>query len=528
MRDIEDLISFPKKRQAVWEPPAPPPAPPTLHYDVIIIGGGAVGFSIARCLSSTTTRTAVLERADDVGQGASKANSGIVHGGYDERHGTLKARVARVGNAMFEQLNQELHFGFRRVGALVLAVKPEEMPLLMQLKNNGKLNGVKDLRILNRQQILEMEPHINPNVHAALYCPSTGITSPYEYVIALAENASSNGVDIHLEQEVVDVQRTDGNVFLVKTDRGGSYAAPVVVNAAGLFADRIAAMVGAKDFEIEGRKGEYVILNRSQAHLARHVLFPVPSPEAGKGILVSQTYHGNLLLGPTSRATHGPGPLLTNRQVLELILQSARQSIPDVDAGEAITSYTGLRAKCSRRDFVVEESRAVPRFVNVAGIDSPGLTSSPAVALLVMDILRERCGLRMLPNAKYNPHRRAIFIRKSADFDGEIDHSDPAKNIICRCERVTEAEIVDALHRPLTAAATDAVKRRTRAGMGPCQGTFCEPRVTRLIARERGIPESAVKRRGPGSSVLPHRRITEEDRALLEELAKNPPTSSKL
>ncbi|KAJ3151803.1 hypothetical protein HDU89_001852 [Geranomyces variabilis] len=528
MRDIEDLISSPKQREATWEPPPPPPAPPTLHYDVIIIGGGAVGCSIARCLSSTTTRTVVLERADDVGQGASKANSGIVHGGYDERHGTLKARVARVGNAMFEQLNKELNFGFRRVGALVLAVKPEEMPLLMELKKNGELNGVKDLRILDRDQILEMEPHINPNVHAALYCPSTGITSPYEYVIALAENACSNGVDIHLDQDVVDVQRTEDNpsTFLVKTDRGGSYAAPVVINAAGLFADRVATMVGAKDFEIEPRKGEYVILSRSQAHLARHVLFPVPSPVAGKGILVSQTYHGNLLLGPTSRATHGPG--LTNRQVLELILQSARQSIPDVDAGEAITSYTGLRAKCSRRDFVVEESRAVPRFINVAGIDSPGLTSSPAVALLVMDILRERCGLRMQSNGKYTPHRRAIFIRKSPDFDGEIDHSDATKNIICRCERVTEAEIVDALHRPLTAAATDAVKRRTRAGMGPCQGTFCEPRVTRLIARERGIAESAVKRRGPGSSVLPHRRLTDEDRALLEELAKTPPTASKL
>ena len=478
---------------------------------------GPVGCSIARQLSTTTTRTVLLERADDVGQGASKANSGIVHGGYDERHGTIKARVTRVGNAMFEQMNRELNFGFRRVGALVLATKPSELPLLVELKANGELNGVADLRIVDRTELLQMEPHLNPTAHAALYCPSTGITSPYEYVIALAENAVSNGVHIHLKQDVVDIQRTTTDRFVVKTETGSTYEAAVVVNCAGLFADRIAAMVGAANFEIEPRKGEYVILNRSQAHLARHVLFPVPSPDAGKGILVSQTFHGNLLLGPTSRATHGPG--LTNRQVLELILQSAKVSVPEVDVGEAITSYTGLRAKCSRRDFVVEESPTVARFINVAGIDSPGLTSSPAVALLVFDILKQRCGLLMNPNQTYDGRRRAIFIKKGDDFDGEIDHADPVRNIICRCENVTEAEIVDALQRPLTAASTDAVKRRTRAGMGPCQGTFCEPRVTRLIARERGIPEGAVKRRGPGSSVLPHRRMTPEDRALLAELA---------
>ncbi|KAJ3014282.1 hypothetical protein HKX48_005234 [Thoreauomyces humboldtii] len=517
VQDVSNLASKPPSQHA-WKPPPPPPTPETKRYDVCIIGGGAVGCSIARLLSATTVRTVLLDRADDVGQGASKANSGIVHGGYDETHGTLKAKVARLGNSMFQSLDNELHFGFRRVGALVLATRESDLIVLRALKENGELNGVKDLKILDSEQVRAMEPHINQDVCAALFCPSAGITSPYEYTIALAENAVTNGVDVRLKQDVTDIQRTADGRFLVKTDGGETYNASIVINAAGLFSDRIAAMVGAADFAIEPRKGEYLILDRSQSHLARHVLFPVPAAGVGKGILVSQTFHGNLLLGPTSRGTHGIG--LTNKEVLELILRSAKHSVPEVDPGEAITSYTGLRAKCSRKDFVIEQSAKVPRFINVAGIDSPGLTSSPAVALLVRDILRDKCGLIMRPNPTYDASRRAILVKKTDTFEGAIDDPDPQKNIICRCERVTEAEITDALSRPLCAASTDAVKRRCRAGMGPCQGNFCEPRVVKLIARERGIEERDVARRGMGSSVLPHRRMTDEDRALLEELAK--------
>ncbi|KAI9011427.1 glycerol-3-phosphate dehydrogenase [Gaertneriomyces semiglobifer] len=507
-----------------WKPVPPPPRAASRPYDVLIVGAGAVGCSIARELSKYKLRTLVLEKADDVAQGASKANSGIVHGGYDERHGTLKSKVAHRGNLMFEQLDKELNFGFRRTGALVLCYSPEEITGLRELMENGEKNGVRDLQILNREQVRQREPHVHPDVYAALYCPGTGITSPYEYTIALAENAITNGVDIKLKQEVIDIQRAQDGGFVVKTDAGLSFTANVVINCAGLFSDRIAAMVGANSFSISPWKGEYIILNKSQAHLAKHVIFPLPSRERGKGILVSQTYHGNLLLGPTSRSMHEAA--MTNKEVLRSIITSARHSLPDFDVGAAITSYTGLRAKCSRGDFVIEEAPDVKGFINVAGIDSPGLTSSPAVAKLVVDILKGT-GVELAPNNSFNPYRPAIIIRKGPDFEGVIDDEDPTKNIICRCERVTESEIVDAIHRPLPARSVDAVKKRTRAGMGPCQGNFCEPRVVELIARETGIPEDLVPRRGRGTSVLPHRRLTPEDRELLAELSKETPASQK-
>eukprot|EP00842_Homolaphlyctis_polyrhiza_P005189 jgi/Hompol1/5671/HPOL_004612-RA len=279
-------------------------------------------------------------------------------------------------------------------------------------------------------------------------------------------------------------------------------------------------MVGANDFTIAPRKGEYILLNKSQGHMARHVLFPVPSKKRGKGILVSPTFHGNLLLGPTSRGSEEAS--MTRRQVLNFIISSARHSVPDFDVTQAITSYTGLRAKCSRSDFVIEENKTVPCFINVAGIDSPGLTSSPAIAIMVRELLQASLSrehnTQLQPNPDFNPHRKAIIVPKTETFKGSIDNSDPAKNIICRCECVTESEIVDAIHRPLSAHDTDAIKRRTRAGMGQCQGSFCESRVAELISRETGIPVSQVARRSAGSSILPHRRLTDEDRQLLREL----------
>jgi glycerol-3-phosphate dehydrogenase len=276
-------------------------------------------------------------------------------------------------------------------------------------------------------------------------------------------------------------------------------------------------MVGAANFRIMPRKGEYVILDKSQGKMASHVLFPVPSPVRGKGILVSQTYHGNLLLGPTSRDMSEASR--TNVEVLEEILVSARHSVPDFHVKKAITSYAGLRAKSDRKDFIIEESDKVPGFVNVAGIDSPGLTSSPAVALLTVDIL-SKSGLSLERNPSFQAYRKPIIFKKTDAYEGVIDHrSDPSLNIICRCETVSEAEIVDAIHRPLGAHSTDAVKKRTRAGMGWCQGNFCEPRVANMIARELKIPVESVQRRGVGSSLLPHQRLTSEDRELLDELS---------
>lgn len=501
-------------------------------YDVVIIGAGAIGCSIARELSKYQLSVLVLEKCEDVSQGASKANSGIIHGGYDDHHNTIKAQMSHKGNHMFQQLNEDLNFGYRRTGSMVLAFSEEETKILRALLENGNKNGVENLQILPREEILKREPHVNPNVYAALYCPCAGITSPYEYVIALAENAIANGVEILLNHEITDIQQVSndttpsevssvrGEHFLVRSSRD-SFRGRVLVNAAGLMADRIAAMVGANNFYITPRKGEYVILNHTQASLVNHVLFPVPSPIRGKGVLVSPTYHGNLLLGPTSRGTAEAN--MTQRQVLQMIISSARHSVPDFDASEAITSYTGLRAQCSRGDFIIEESTAVAGFINVAGIDSPGLTSSPAVGKRVVEIiqtsLKSEYGIDLTPKPDFNPYRRPIIIPKSDDFEGHVDHPRAELNIICRCEKVTESEIVDSIHRPLGANSTDAVKRRTRAGAGACQGHFCEPRVAYLISRELNIPLETVPKRAIGSSILPHRRVNDEDRQLLEELA---------
>src|SRR3990167_565367 len=501
-------------------------------HDVAIIGAGAIGCSIARELSKFQLNVIVLEKCNDVSQGASKSNSGIIHGGYDDRHGTVKSEMSHQGNHMFADLEKELNFGYRRTGSMVLAFSEEETKILNELLENGIKNGVEDLQILSGAEVRKLEPHVNSNVYAALYCPCAGLTSPYEYVIALAENAVSNGIKFLLEHEIQDIQivsndttpseitSNNGQHFLVRSSRD-TFRARIVVNAAGLMADRIAAMVGANNFYILPRKGEYIVLNHTQGTLVNHILFPVPSKQRGKGVLVSPTYHGNLLLGPTSR---GPAEgNLSQRQVLELIIASARHSVPDFDVSQAITSYTGLRSQCSHGDFIIEESGSVNGFINVAGIDSPGLTSSPAVAKRVVEIIRKALkdanNIEIKPNPTFNPCRKPIYHKKPANFLGEIDHADPQLNIICRCERITEAEIVDSIHRPLGAHDVDAVKRRTRAGAGFCQGKFCKPRVLNLIARELNVPLESLPKRAVGSSVLPHRRLTDEDRQLLEELA---------
>lgn len=522
-------------------------------YDVVIVGAGAIGCSIARELSRNHISILLLERSTDVSMGASKSNSGIIHGGYDAKFGSLKSKVCRLGNEMYDRLNEELNFGFSRIGSLVLAFSENDVRKLVKLKENGRKNGVKELFIINREDVLKMEPHVNPEVVAALYCPRAGICSPYEYVIALAENAMTNGAEIKLQHEVLDILRVadeegcDSNSrskehFLIRTSGGESFRAKVVVNAAGLLADRLASMVGASSFTIVPRKGEYILLDRgkhltrwlavvvltrvvflaqTKAHEINHVLFPCPQKERGKGILVSPTLWGNLLLGPTSRGGSEP---MTQKEILELIIRSAKTTIPLLDTTKFITSYTGLRAKSDRGDFIIEESR-VENFINVAGIDSPGLTSSPAVGKMVSEIvvncLERSNGLKVSPNPSFNAFRKAIIVKKDSSFQGTIDDEDPNKNIICRCEKVTQAEIEECIsHRPLPATTTDMVKRRTRAGMGKCQGTFCEARVAALIAKERNIPIEQVGRHSAGSSVMSHRRITAEEKEILEKISK--------
>ncbi|MFW6362078.1 MAG: NAD(P)/FAD-dependent oxidoreductase [Spirochaetota bacterium] len=511
-------------------------------YDVCIIGGGVVGCAIARELSRYRLDVVLCEKSVDVGNGATKANSAIVHGGYTARHGTLKGELSIRGNRMYDRLNEELNFGLQRCGSLVLAFSEEERSSLEGLKNNGELNGVEGLRIVERAELEELEPNVGPEAVAALYCPETAVTSPYEMCIALAENAVANGLELRLESEVVGIEKS-GGVFAVRTARGrpagAESAEPAgaqeqnaepaeqdfqelqarfVVNAAGVYSDRIAAMIGDKSFAIHPRQGQYLILRRGDGQMVNHVVFQTPTKK-GKGILVTATYWGNLMIGPNSEEIPDREDVSTDRQILKYIVDTARRSIPDFKLSHVIRSFSGIRATSDSKKFIINEA-PVGGFINAAGIDSPGLTSSPAIAEKVAGLLRG-AGLKLAEDPQFDPYRPQINspaplqpIKEVQELI-ELPEGNPER-VVCRCEQIREKTIVDALKRGIPIKSLDAVKRRTRAGMGPCQGSFCGPRVRRLIARETGIGEEEVLPRSSGSGILPE-RVSGKDLRKIDE-----------
>ncbi len=459
-------------------------------HDIIIIGGGVIGCSIARELSKYNLKTVILEKSNDVGNAASKANSGIVHGAYAANHGTLKAELCSKGNPFFQKLEEQLNFGYRKTGGFVLGFEKEDYKKIEELKENGIKNGSDRTQILNREQILEMEPAINPEVEYALYDPDIGLVSPYEYTIALAENAIENGVELFLQTEVKDIV-IELDSFSVITDKQ-SFRGNLVINAAGVYSDKIAQMIDAANFKINPRRGQYIIFEKDSGKLFKNVIFQLPT-EKGKGVLVTSTYHGNLMIGPDSQEIFDREDKSTDLETLKHIIETAKLSVPKILSSRIIRSFSGIRATPDMGDFIIEESN-VKNFINVAGIESPGLTSSPAIALRVVEIIRET-GMTLIEKDTFNPYRKGIIIKKELT-DEEVNRlikleSCPEK-IICRCERVTEGEIVDALNRNIDINSIDAVKRRTRAGMGLCQGNFCAPRVKQLIVREKNIPEEEV------------------------------------
>ncbi|MBL4936538.1 NAD(P)/FAD-dependent oxidoreductase [Clostridium sp. YIM B02515] len=478
-------------------------------YDVAIIGAGVVGSAIARELSKYNLNICLIEKTEDVAVGASKANSGIVHGGYAAKYGTLKGELCIKGNQMYEELDKQLNFGFRRTGALVVGFIEEDEKKIKELYENGLKIGCDDLEIIYKDRIKEIEPHINDEAVVALYAKSVGVTSPYELTIALAENAIENGATLKLGTEVSGIETLEG-YFNIKTNNG-EIISRYVINAAGLYSDKIAAMVGADNFKILPRKGQYILFGKDQAHLVNTVVFQVPT-EKGKGILVTTTYHGNFMIGPNAEEIEDKEDLATSVEILEEVVDTARKSIKDFDVKRALTTFSGVRAVSSTGDFIIEESK-VKGFINAAGIDSPGLTSAPAIAVKVSEILKDT-GLELNINPKFSPYRKSIIIKKNINFDGKVDHEDPAKNLICRCEKITEAEIVDALHRGIPVSSIDAVKRRTRAGMGNCQGNFCRKRVAAIIARELNIPIEEVSIRGRLSGPAPFRVSINEIRKI--------------
>jgi len=632
-------------------------------YDVVIIGAGCIGAAIARELSRYSLSVLMLESGDDVTQGATKGNSGIVHAGYDDKPGSVRSRFCWPGNQMFPQLDRELHFGYQRNGSLVLARGAEEEKVLEDLLQRGLTNGVKNLRIIHGQELFDMEPHISPDTTAALHAPDAGNLIPYEFAIALAENAVDNGVELRIRREVSAITKNEesgeftvtakhweprnyidymnqqqlgkgqGNfleklftavsmatamtmvltrvilkeaqvlsmypdlkemlshqrpwdvvvsitliiilttaIMILKSGSPNSDAgvvatsAPVgeggslvsveemkvggsgcstamdgktvameeikcqyVVNAAGCNSDKIAKMIGDDSFQIKPRLGNYILLNRNQGHLAKNTLFPCPHPVLGKGVLVQTTLWGNLILGPTARDTHLPEVMSeTNDDIMTYILSKCKALVPSFDPKEVIHTFCGARAKSTRGDWIIEPSATEPNVVHAAGIDSPGLAGSPAIALEVVSLL-QKAGLQCSPDPNFNPNRAPIITPKDGWKGikaGPVGkYTDPKENIVCKCEKVTEAEVVEALHRGLPIDSTQAIRKRTRAGMGHCQAASenydCECRVTNIIARETGLPADVVGRRPwPATSTLPRRWVDDKIKIEIESLAQ--------
>ncbi len=473
----------------------------TIKADVVIVGAGVTGAAIARELSRYDLQVVVLEKEADVGAGgSSKANTAIVHAGYDAPPGTWKAKLNVRGVELYDQMCGELEVPYKKTGTLVVAVAEDQVAHLEDLLERGRINGVPELEIIGRERLLQMEPHINPEAVAALYAPGAGIVNPFELTVALAENAVMNGVQVFLSQPVTDIVVEGGRVKEVLTP-GYRVETSFVINAAGLYADEIARMVGLDDYYIVPRKGEYYVFDKRFGNLVNRPLFPVPT-EVSKGILVTPTADGNIMIGPNAQNIEDKEDTATTTEGLEEVLAGALSVVPDLPLRHRITTYAGLRnVAMPSNDFVLGPVPEVKGFINAGGIQSPGLTAAPAIAEVILNYLAEE-GLKLVPKASFNPERKAIrrFLDMSVEERREAIAQNPAyAQIVCRCETVTEAEIVQAIHRPIPATTVDAVKRRTRAGTGRCQGGFCTPRVMALLVRELGIPWEEVTKKGGAS-----------------------------
>lgn len=468
-------------------------------YDVIIIGCGVSGAACAYTLSRYDLKIGILEAGSDVASGTTKANSAIIHAGYDPEPGTLLARLNVRGNEMAEALCRRLDVPFKKCGSFVLAFSREDMEHLGSLYERGLRNGVKGLEILSRDRALAMEPQLSDKVAGALWAPTAGIVSPWEYALAMAETAVRNGAQLHRRTRVEAITRTPEGYELA-TSRG-SFRAKYVVSATGVEAAKTRAMLEEPEYRIIPTRGQYYLLDKSEGPRVSHVIFQCPS-EKGKGVLVSPTVHGNLIVGPDAIVTDGHDTS-TTAEGLAAIGEAAKRSVPGVDLRQNIRNFAGVRANTNVHEFIIEESKAFPGFIDVAGIRSPGLTAAPAVGEYVAELLG-RAGLALNERAGFIDSRtRPRLHEMSAGERSAMIAKDPAYGrVICRCESVTEGEIVAALRSPIPPVSINGVKRRVGAGMGRCQGGFCSPRVHELIVRELGIPWLEVCLEEPGSEIL--------------------------
>jgi glycerol-3-phosphate dehydrogenase len=469
-------------------------------FDVVVVGGGVIGGMVLRELSKYQLSCCLLEKESDVAMGASKANSGIVHAGFDAKEGSLKAKFNVLGNKMMENVCAELGVHYKNNGSLVVAFSAEEMQTLAELKERGEKNGVLGLEIIDQKTLREKEKNISENAIGALYAPTGGIVCPYKLTIASIGNAMDNGAHLKCEFDVDKVEKTDYG-FDVFSTSGEKIETKLVINCAGIGSQKIANLFGDYSFTVGGRKGEYILLDKESRGFVNHTLFFCPT-EKGKGILVSPTVDENVLLGPTAQPAND-GNTETTELGLNEVQKKATEMCKGVPFFNTITSFAGTRAFCNRHDFIIEES-SVKGLINCAGIESPGLTSAPAIAeYVVKEIVANIFALS--PKADFNGKRKPddFFVNLSTEEKNELIKKDSRYGrIICRCEQITEGEIVRAVLTNPKATTIDAVKRRTRAGMGRCQGGFCQPQVVEIIARETGVSLEQVTKSGKNSYLL--------------------------
>jgi len=474
-------------------------------YDVIIVGAGISGCSVAWKLARYNLDILLLEKDPDVATGTTKANTAIIHAGYNADPEKQKGRLNKKGNVQIKDIVKDLSVPFEQIGSLVVGMEDDDLSVIDELYEKGQKNGVEGLEIVGKEWLQKEEPHLNDKAVRALWAPTAGIITPWEFALAMAENAVANGAELMLETEVEDVYIEDGKVTGVKTNKG-DFAADYVINAAGLYADDVAKMVGVEKIDIHPRKGEYYIYDHAKDFEINHVLFPIPT-KISKGIVCTKTVEDNLLIGPTSDFVDSKEDLATTREGLDHVFNGAKKMFPDLTLKDSIRVFAGLRAADTTEDFVIEAAENVKGFVNVAGIQSPGLSSAPAIADLVAEILEDE-GLSLeekedVIETREDPARfyeisneeRAAYAEKDKDYG----------QIICRCETVSLKEIKNAINGPVPARTVNAVKRRTRAGAGRCQGGFCGPRVTQIIADELGIDITEVKLEKDNSNIVEHK-----------------------
>ena len=470
-------------------------------HDVLIIGAGVTGTMIARELSKYLLDVVILYKNNDAGDATSSANSAIVHSGYDPEPGSLKAKFNVLGNAKYPELVKQLDVPFEQCGSLTIATEDEQLEVLKELAERSKLNGV-EVKLLNKEEVLKMEPNLNPEVKGALFAPTAGIIDPFNLVVHAMENAIDNGVKFLRSQEVLDIKK-ENDIYKVKTNKEELFA-KVVINAAGVKSDKIAAMVEPIDWAITPRKGEYYVLDHYAEGLVRHTIFPLPSKK-GKGVLVSQTTSGNYIVGPSSELAD-PDDVSTDTLTLSNIRKAATIMVPAIPFRETIRVFAGERATCTRHDFIIEYAKCDNHFINVAGIESPGLASSPAIAeYVVNELVKPVLTLKSNPNFNpyIKPYHRMHYL--SEEEQAQVIKDNPDYGVmICNCEHISLGEIEDALSRSCPPVSIKGVKRRTRAGYGKCQGGFCQPKVLMILAKHYGVSPTKIPLAENGSYIIDH------------------------